>query len=67
MAKQPLTEVKAMKVVDDALAGLEPEARNRVLAWASSKHHANLAKPGAGSDSEDNDIDAEGQPSPDYS
>jgi hypothetical protein len=48
MAKQPLTEVDAMKVVDDALGGLETEARNRVLAWAASKYHAELQQPGGG-------------------
>lgn len=59
MAKQPLTEVDAMKAVDDALAGLEPEARYRVMAWAASKYHTETPKPpGGGSGSEDRKSDA---------
>ncbi len=38
MTKQPLTEVEAMQALDNALGGLEPEARKRVLAWAYSKY-----------------------------
>lgn len=52
MTNQPLTEVEAMKIVDDALASLEPEARVRVLTWASSKHNVKISKLGGKSDSE---------------
>ncbi len=49
MAKKPLSEVDAMKVLDDALAGLEPEARQRVMAWAASKYHTENATLSGGS------------------
>lgn len=38
MAKQIVTELEAMQAVDDALGGLEADARKRVLAWAFAKH-----------------------------
>ena len=59
MTKQPLTEVDAMKFVDDALAGLEPEARQRVLTWAASKYHVETIKL-VGGGSGDGDKKADG-------
>jgi hypothetical protein len=59
LVKKTLSEVDAMRAVDDALVGLEAEARNRVMAWASSKYHTEAPKPsrggsgGAGNGSDD--------------
>ncbi len=38
MAKQTITEVEAMQILDDSLVGLEPDARKRVLTWAYAKY-----------------------------
>lgn len=38
MAKTDFSEVDAMRSVDDALGKVEPDARQRVLDWASSKY-----------------------------
>jgi hypothetical protein len=38
MVKQLITEVEAMQILDNALGGLELEARKRMLAWAYAKY-----------------------------
>jgi hypothetical protein len=47
MAKQnPASEVDAMKAVDQALEGLNEDARNRVLDWARSKFGVQTSRSG---------------------